>query len=549
MNFLLSDENFIEKEDLEIRNNLYKEFISLPKEFLSKMRHFQPQVGCFNNCGFCSKFSVCKSEYWDEKALRNVVSALKATALTYTGDDQLLAWDRKEHRVGVVFPYINSDIGSYLYLDKYINLCYKELGVRTRISTVGYSRHNKKLNAMHKRINSSGLLFALAGVRLSISQYGRVWEDKNVDVSLDDYRKDLANFLEVYRPYFEMFGSGSRKMCVELRYNPLVENSKVFIFDYQNKKIIATANYLFISNNKNISFKECFVIDPYVHSLRLSEDPIKFREYNLPFMVSSKDEIISYIENNDLDYEKDVDVYMFTNKDGEYYAIEPQIKNNGCYGINVYPKTSIREESGYIVTERFLLNAIYKFKEKHGMNLRDKYNNASYSDIDEVLNICKEEINYYKGKGKIDKAEYIREHILPVIEVYVEALKDASYPANCFFDSKFTIDTGIICNLGRAIRYFKGLTKFINEPLTPTHERNYGRHCSTMKQENSAWLLSCGFNNKLIIEKLDLFNTASIEGQTSFRYALNIDNFNHKINELKNKYLYPGAVMLENKKE
>lgn len=42
MNFLLSDENFIEKEDLEIRNNLYKEFISLPKEFLSKMRHFQP---------------------------------------------------------------------------------------------------------------------------------------------------------------------------------------------------------------------------------------------------------------------------------------------------------------------------------------------------------------------------------------------------------------------------------------------------------------------------------------------------------------------------
>ena len=157
MNFLLSDEQTIDNNDLSIRKKLYNEFIELPVEFLSKMRHLQPQVGCFNNCGFCSKFSVCKSEYWEEKSLRNIISAIKYTALKYTGEDLLLAWERKEHRVGVTFPYLNNDIGSYLYLDKFINLCYKELGVRTRISTVGFSRHNEKLNAIHKKINSSVL--------------------------------------------------------------------------------------------------------------------------------------------------------------------------------------------------------------------------------------------------------------------------------------------------------------------------------------------------------------------------------------------------------
>lgn len=540
MQFLLSDEKTICSQDFAIRQKLYNEFMKFPKEFLSKMRHLQPQIGCFNNCGFCSKFSVCKSEYWDEASLRNVVSAIKYAALNYTGDDLLLAWERKEHRVGVIFPYINSDIGSYPYLDKYIDLCYKELGVRTRISTVAFSRFNKKLNKIHKKINSSGLLFALAGVRLSVSQYGRVWEDKKGKVSLEDYKQDLANFLKIYRPYFDMFGSGSRKMCVELRYNPLVVNSEVLEFSYQGKMVLATGNYLFLSKEKNVTFHESFIVNPYVHALELSEEPIVFEEYNLPFSVTTQEELISYLRNFSLDYEKEVDVYLFSNRDGKYYAIEPKIKNTGCYGFNLYPKTEIRKKSGYIVTERFLLNAIYKFKSCHGMHLRDVYTKATYEDVSAVLDLCKENAVYYKNKGKHDKASYILQHVLPVIETYVEALQLASYPADCFFDAKFTIDTGMICNLGRAIGFFKELTNYVNEPLTPAHERNYGRYCSTMRQENYAWMLSCGFNNTLNIEKLDLFRTASVEGQTSFRYDIHIDDFNKKVKPEENKYLYPG---------
>lgn len=541
MGLLLSDEKEINELDLKIRKKLYNEFMDLPVNFVSKMRHLQPHIGCFNNCGFCSKFSLCRMEYWSLRSLRNIISALKATSKNYTDDDILLAWDRSEHRIGVVFPYLNNDTASYPYLYEFINLCYKELGVRTRISTVGFSRFNKELCDVHKNICNSEAIYALGGVRLSVTQYGRVWEEPFKKSSLEDYSADLGNFLNIYKPYFEKFGSGFRKMCCELRYNPLIENSDVFAFDYNNKMVIAAANYLFISNDENVELEECFVADPYKHSLELTCDGVKFTEYNLPYKVTSKDEIIDLIDNGNLKAEKEVEVFLFSNKDGIYYSIDPKLTSCGNYGINIYPITDVRVKSGYIVTERFFLNALYNYKKSKNIGFKDELVNVTYEDCYNVLDILKEYSKYYSEIGKSDKSVYINEHIIPIIDVYISALKNAGYPASVFFDKNFTIDTGMICNLGRAIGLFKNLTKFINEPLTPTHERNYGRHCSTMKQENYVWLLGCDYDNNILIEKLDMFNTASVEGQVSFKKKIEIDGFNVKIGE-EDKYLYPGAV-------
>ena len=541
MEFLLSDEKEISQEDYEIRKKLYDEFMDLPDNFVSKMRHLQPQVGCFNNCSFCSKLSVCKSEYWSLDSLRHIVSALKYTSRNYTSDDLLLAWDRREHRVGVIFPYLNNDIAAYPYLDQYISLCYRELGVRTRISTVGFSRHNKDLNEMHKRICANGLVCALGGVRLSISQYGRVWEEQSAKNSLEEYTADLANFLSIYKPYYDKFGSGSRKMCCELRFNPLVETAKVFEFEHNGKYVLAVANYLFVSKEENIHFEECFIQDPYNHALSFTTGPVLFDEYNTPFKAESKEQIIKAIDEGTLTPEKQVEVYQFINKDGYYYSIDPKLTSEGNFGIHIYPETEIRTKSGYIVTERFFLNALYNYKKRRGLGLKDLVPNATFDDCNEVLNILKEYSKYYHEVGKEEKSVYIMEHIVPLIEVYIKALKESGYTADVFFDKNFTIDTGMICNLGRAINLFKGITKFLNEPLTPIHERNYGRHCSTMKQENYVWLLGCDFHNNILIEKLDLFNTASVEGQVSFRKKIEIPNFNMKIDE-NSKYLYPGEV-------
>ncbi len=541
MDFLLSDEKEVSQEDYEIRNKLYTEFMELPENFVSKMRHLQPQVGCFNNCSFCSKFSVCKSEYWSLQSLRNIICALKYTSRNYTNDDVLLAWDRREHRIGVVFPYLNNDIAAYPYLDQFISLCYRELGTRTRISTVGFSRHNKVLNDMHKRICKEGLICALGGVRLSISQYGRVWEEQGKNNSLDEYCKDIANFLSIYKLYYDKFGSGSRKMCCELRFNPLVENAKVIETFYNGKYVIATANYLYISKDENIKFEETYIDDPYNHSLSFTTDGIKFNEYNLDFMVKNENELIHYLDDNKIEPIKEVEVYLFKNKDGIYYSIDPKLTPEGNFSIQIYPETEIRTKSGYIVTERFFLNALYNFKKRRDLTLKDLVRDSSFDDCYEVVNILKEYSKYYHEIGKEEKSVYIIEHIVPLIEVYIKAIQEADYSSDVFFDKNFTIDTGMICNLGRAINLFKGITKFVNEPLTPIHERNYGRHCSTMKQENYVWLLGCDFNNNVLIEKLDLFNTASVEGQVSIKKKIEIPNFNVKIDE-NSKYLYPGEI-------
>ena len=130
-----------------------------------------------------------------------------------------------------------------------------------------------------------------------------------------------------------------------------------------------------------------------------------------------------------------------------------------------------------------------------------------------------------------------------MINAYISALQIAGYTAKDFFDPDFSIDTGIICNLGRAINEFQGLTSKENEPLTPVHERNYGMHNSKMSQEGISWRLSCNYNNSIVIEKLNMFNTASEEGQVAERISIQLQNEEDEIytaNDLKTMFLVPG---------
>ena len=54
---LLSDESDISDYDHKEREELIKEFSKMPVEFFSKLRHFQPQIGCLNACSICSKYA------------------------------------------------------------------------------------------------------------------------------------------------------------------------------------------------------------------------------------------------------------------------------------------------------------------------------------------------------------------------------------------------------------------------------------------------------------------------------------------------------------
>ena len=545
--FLLSDENSLCSKDYFERKKLIEEFSAMPIEFFSKLRHFQPQIGCLNSCKICSKYAGTTTEYWTENRQRNVIAALKYSVPKDKKDFPLIVWDRTEHRTGVIFSYLDNDIGNYFYLDKFIELAYTELGIATRISTVGYSRYNETLNNMHKRINSAKLLNALGGVRLSFTPYAIGWECPNnsMKYSKYDYISDMANFLKIYKPYYNKVGAGSRNMCVEIRYKPLVEIAKVFDTTVLSHKVICTANYLFISKNTSVSLKEAKIADPYDHNIKLTEKGEDFYQIDLYDSIYSVEDvkkiahkfIISDIENYTV-----VKVYLMKNSDGIYYTINPSITEKGNYGINIYPITNNRLNSGYIITERFVINSMIAYKASKGIGSLEKFDNATWDDVYKTLEICKDTATKYKESGKIEKSSYIINEILPMIDAYISALQEAEYNAADFFNPDFTIDTGIICNLGRAVSLFKGITTKENEPLTPVHERNYGKFNSKMTIEGTAWRLSCDYHNRIIIEQLKLFNTTESNGQISYKKSIQLDENDEILskNDLSTQYLIPG---------
>ena len=545
--FLLSDEREISEQDYLERQQLIAVFSNMPEDFFSKLRHLQPQVGCLNACKICSKFADCKVEFWTESRLRNIIAALKYSSPQRDSGMSVITYDRKEHRNSVVFPYLDNDVGNYPYLDKFINLLKRELGVTTRISSVSFSRHNEELNNMHQKISQNESK-GLGGVRLSFTPYEIGWECKSEKYSQFDYILDMANFLKIYKPYFKEFGSGSREACVEIRYKPLVKITDVYITEVLSHMVICTGNYLWISKHKQIKLYESKIKDPYDHSISLTEEPQMFFCIDLYTSVKDIEEVkrIAHkfiVGNNLMENYSLSEVYLMKNHDGKYYAINPTITENGNYGINIYPKTDNRPMSGYIITERFFLNELISYKKAKKLKSLDAFPNATWADVYGVLELCKKTAHSYKSIGKIEKYEYIINEVLPMINAYISALQEVGYDASLLFDYKFSIDTGIICNLGRAINEFCGLTNKENEPLTPTHDRNYGMYNSKMTQEGVAWRLSCDYDNSIVIERLNMFDTASEKGQVSYRTVIKLDaqtNQIYKMSDLKEQYLIPG---------
>lgn len=503
-------------------------------------------MGCLNACKICSKFASTTTEYWTENRQRNVIAALKYSTPQKDDKTSLIVWDRNEHRSGVVFSYLDNDIGNYFYLDRFIEIAHRELGVATRISTVGYSRFNEHLNKMHKNINDN-LLEALGGVRLSFTPYEIGWECPNNSqkYSKYDYTNDMANFLKIYKPYYKKVGAGSRKMCVEIRYKPLVVISQVFDTTVLLHNVICTSNYLFISKGTSLILNEAKIADPYDHDIKLTQTGEQFYQIDLYDKIATLEEvkkiahkfIISGLEDHKL-----VELYMMNNAEGMYYAIDPKMTSKGNYGINIYPKTKERVNSGYIITERFLINALVQYKAQNNIGRLERFDDATWNDVYSVLEMCKDVATHYRENGKREKSEYIIGEVLPLINAYVSALQTADYSASDFFNPDFTIDTGMICNLGRALSLFKGITSKENEPLTPVHERNYGKNNSTMKKEGTAWRLSCNYNNTVVIEQLNLFNTSDSSGQVAYMKQIQLNACDEILNfsDLSKDYLIPG---------
>ncbi|MET7718478.1 hypothetical protein [Streptomyces sp. NPDC005407] len=548
---------------------LLEQLRQLPDEFFLRVQYVSPQVGCYNGCKFCSQAAGLDVWQFTRDGLRELMEAIRIVA---EERDLRIAMGREAHRPGTIFPYLDNDIMSYRYLDTYLSLAKQALGARVRVSSIGYSSLSPHLAAMHRRIVEEHA-DVLDGVRISLTPYTFGWQDRpRHGTARAQFTADLANALRTYRPVFDQLGHGAASGAVELRFAPLLGLCEVTDTHVDDHHIIAAGPHLLISTTPST---ESLPITK-VARLGVRNEP-EFTNPARRYLHLTGDTLVADAEtirsalNGSLDKihnRREVDLYRFSNADGPYYAIEPNMGANGRFtALHVYPQTQTRK-SGYTDATRPFLNSLLAVKAQHGHPGRhDDFDTATWKEVDEV----KEHMaTQARALDRIDQAaaKHIRTQILPLVETYINAVSAAGYPASIVFSSRFTLDTGEIVNQGRALELFKGLVSVPDEPMTPRQERGYGAE-SLSSRRGTVWRLAPipfavggklkesirGGKNAVVrrpavvIEELDprhLRNFDRDTGEQLRRYTLTgVDTEHMGFEDGKSLYGLPGLVPSE----
>lgn len=552
--------NNVPLEDIEHRKSLIEQLRKIPSEALGYLRHFQAQIGCLNRCSFCSQNAGTTLWNMSRKSLANLVAALKTVCLeralkngeisTYPFNDEhvysenfkmpqygLLGTERND-RPGVIYCYLDNDPSAYPYLDDLIQWLYEDIGVRVRIATVGYSRKNPTIQNMHERI-SNNLIQGIAGLRVSFSPYTYGWTavaEKAGTATRNDFELDVANLLKTYKNTFLSDKKGRKGACVELRFKPLVINQEVCVDEYKGHLVIKSGSYLIIQKNTQ-QMEVAYISNSKSHSIKLSIEGSSCYVVRANSTVISKQwqQLAKSVLNGDSVDLLGIKIYegqlhLLKNEDGEYFALDAERNQSGLIKSKFfYPKIEKRPGAGIIDGERYHLNALLKAR-TNGQNFSSDHVNLL------ILNLENQAIQLQNTD--IHAADYIRNEVLEVIKSYVRVLKYAEFPSQAYFDRNITIDTGHICNLGRAYSEYKTIASRADLPLTPNHERAFGL-TGELAEEGIAWRLAispdenitqsknaCGKRNiscnepSILVEKLDLALTSTSTGQSTSRFFI-----------------------------
>jgi hypothetical protein len=467
---------------------LVRDLDQLPDEAFTRLQYLQVQVGCFNRCAFCSQQAGTVVWQLSSTGLRDLVSAL-VTVTTRRG--LRLGAGRHTHRPGVLFPYLDNDIASYPHFGQLVEHCSTDLGVRLRISTVGYSRHNLALAGAHVSIVADHS-DVVAGIRFSLTPYAVGFRTNRAE-----YLADLAAALRTWRPYVDRVGASADRAAIELRFAPLVHAVDAPMLDttIDGHHVISVPPHLLVSNRPLGGRPAPTTISAVVGREAFFTDP------GQPYRLITSDQIIG---DNGADATarlilaghipgtarvRTVSVHTWVNADGPYYAIEPAFAADGTFrGMHLYPRTERRRRSGYTDATRFFLNALLEHKQALGIARRRPHPSAADADVDAVLSRIAETA---EALGDVDRraAAHIQRHVLPMVRAVAETLRQAGYPPSAFFDPNFVIDTGQIVNQGNALSLFRGLAATMDEPMTPREERGYGA-VSLSSQRGTVWRIA-----------------------------------------------------------
>jgi hypothetical protein len=503
----LMDEMDIEPTDLAERKKIIDQLLNIPINTLIEgfgmVQYITSQTGCPNICDFCSQGAATDVWRLDSRSLLNVFSAFKTVdhilqeqhGAVNSNSRSLLANSESRHKPGVVFLYHDTDVASDINMYTMVKHLYNDFGLKSRVSTVSWSRHNEGLNLMHQMI-AEQFPDAIDGFRVSITPYTDGVTERGSRTSKEEYIADVANLLTIYTPLIEKIGIGKNNFGMELRFAPMVhtQDNQILDTEYKGRHLIKVGDLLAISSNESQELKTTEIIGFDNKNPEYSEEGVDYiivRNNSLNDeslnVFDLADEIIDQQNPSSLIGQKIAKLYRFINIDGPYYAFDPKFNEEGFRSIHIYPETLSRK-AGFNDATRYFLNAVIEYKKEKGLSRKADFSWATWEDVNNLLDIVEAECRNLE-KTSLLSANHIRSNILPIISMQAEILKLANFPPSLFFDTGFTVDTGQIVNQGRAIRQFKGLVSTPDTPMNPHEERGYGINSFASRRGN-VWKIS-----------------------------------------------------------
>ncbi|WP_406447132.1 hypothetical protein OG782_00210 [Streptomyces sp. NBC_00876] len=315
---------------------LLEQLRALPDDAFTRVQYIAPQCGCYNGCAMCSQFAGRETWGLTRDGLTGLFTALAQVA----AERNLAIASGRIHHPRVVFPYLDNDIGSYPHLDHYAALARDVLGVKLRISTVGYSSHAVGLTAMHRRLVDEHS-DSFDGVRFSVTPYTLGYTGR-AGTSRQAYITDLAAALATYRPLLDALGHGAATAACELRFAPLVGIHPLTDTYVDGHHVLACGPHLLISRAPATGELPETVIErldertqpvyslpgtPYLH---ITSDTARPTPGTVRAALASTLTVAHTA--------RQVRMHRFTNADGPYFAADPDFHTDGTFtALHLYP--------------------------------------------------------------------------------------------------------------------------------------------------------------------------------------------------------------------
>jgi len=424
-NALLCDEDSLPQDELENRlalaHVLYK---NLPGKVLEALSVWQPAVGCVNRCSFCSQESGNYLRMLNGASVRTIAGAFRCVqhllGLPYVSC-------RRQYKPGIIFPYLDNDIGVYPYLIDYLVSAWS-LGMKVRTSTIGWNRKNEQLNRMHKEIVQK-YSHMLAGVRFSLNTYSTGWRTNH-----ESFIDDFIHAMQTYRPLLRLdTPEGNSGGCIDLSMAPDIIPCEVEISAIEGFHVVSCREYCVISAEEE---GEAWMITGTCI-------PAQAVEWIRRHSVLPSDLTLTHGR-----------ISEFGNEDGMYLGFYPDSSRHITDGLFFFSANSKRK--GGVFAACWPLREFADYL--RGRDLETD----TFADLEQQAILFADAPCHTERRSR-----YLHNAMLPLVQALCRVIDALHLPPKALFDQMVVRDRGMIRNSGRAYYEFRAIASKPNIMVYP----------------------------------------------------------------------------------